>query len=708
MVTSFRREYDNTMADLLARRETAFVLWHLTQAEPPPRLIIGWVQPGTPIGLVGEQSLALRRVPGFDDLWELPAGECGLIDGWVYYYWFEITSSRPDRPSGSAPARIRITDPLATTVDWRLFGPRLGAPFTEDDRYPAAAVKFSGGRLLSADVGGELPSSSGDLLPLDSLPPNNRLVIYELPTAWTRPGAAGGREVGVGSFRDVIALLDADAAGATFDDLDVTQPGRAYLSSELGVNALELLPAADSVYNREWGYGTTNYFAPDFELGFPAPYSWPAPNRDLADLSRSCRNHRMRFIADMVMAFSKSNPYLDAACNDFFILDPKSESDSPDAFNSRGGSERGLRNGFGASLFRYDRFVPSYDPITGVAGSFCPARQLMKAAVGRWVRDFHIDGIRLDSIENIANWDFVQELKDHARQLNRERYAATGRDAQADERFIVVGEELSEPHALLGQQRLDGLWHEAFKHYIRMALVGRNHENESSFEATVRRAIDCRQFGYEDLTQAVIYLTSHDVEGFRNERLFNFFMENGVVDAEKRTKLAFACLLTAVGLPMIFAGEEFADQHDLFDQNGNVTQNSGKQVDPVNFARLRDDWRERIKLYASRLIQLRTSYDALAVNDVEFFHSDFDDGKRVMAWRRGAAGSAAQVVVVANFSDFATPDADQPHAQYVVNNFPEAPSNRRWREVPQQRWVDLARAGREPLYAWEAKVYALF
>lgn len=196
MVTSFDREYDKTMADLLVRRETAFVLWHLANVEPPPRLIIGWVQPGTPIGLVGEQSLALRRAPGFDDLWELPASECGLIDGWTYYYWFEVTSSHPDRSSGLAPARIRITDPLATAVDWRLLGPRLGAPFTEDDRYPAAAVKFSAGRLLAADVGGEQPSFSGEPLP-DLLPPNNRLVIYELPTAWTRPAAAGGRAAAV-------------------------------------------------------------------------------------------------------------------------------------------------------------------------------------------------------------------------------------------------------------------------------------------------------------------------------------------------------------------------------------------------------------------------------------------------------------------------------------------------------------------------------
>ena len=674
------------MADLLTRKETAFVLWHAAASQAPPALVIGWLQPGTPLSLIGEQRLPLRPVAGFSDLWELPAAECGLMDGWVYYYWFEVAASHPQLPPG---ARIRITDPLATAVDWRLLGPLLDPPFSSEHRYPAAAVKFSGGRLVTADVGGETPSFIGEPMP-DALPPNNRLVIYELPTAWARPGAAGGREVGVGSFRDVIALVEANAGGATFEDLDVTQCGRSYLAEELGVNALELLTAADSVYNREWGYGTTNYFAPDFELGFPAPYSWPAPNRDLAELVGVCHLHRMRFIADMVMAFSKSNPYLVAACDDFFDRE----------------DHRHLRDGFGATLFRYAHCVDAYDPVSGQRRALSPAGQLMKTVLDRWIGDFHIDGVRMDSVENIANWDFVREFKDHARLRNAERYAALGLSGSADERFLVVGEELSEPKELLTQQRLDALWHQSFKDYIRMALIGLSHENEASFEATVRRALDCRAFGYADLAQAIIYLTSHDVEGFRNERLFNFFMSSGVADAEKRTKLAFACLLTAVGIPMILAGEEFADQHDFLDAQGQVTQNAGKQVEPVNFTRLADDWRARIKTYVSRLIQLRTSYEALSLNDVTFLHTDFSDGKRVMVWHRGRPDSHSQVVVLANFSDFATPGANDPNAEYVVPNWPAAPSGLRWREVPQTRWAE--NAGREPLFAWEAKVYALF
>jgi hypothetical protein len=57
-----------------------------------------------------------------------------------------------------------------------------------------------------------------------------------------------------------------------------------------------------------------------------------------------------------------------------------------------------------------------------------------------------------------------------------------------------------------------------------------------------------------------------------------------VQDTERRIKLAFVCLMTAVGIPMIFAGE------------GSPTSMtsggpSAKQIDPVNFDRLQDPWR---------------------------------------------------------------------------------------------------------------------
>src|SRR6185436_20473899 len=95
--------------------------------------------------------------------------------------------------------------------------------------------------------------------------------------------------------------------------------------------------------------------------------------------------------------------------------------------------------------------------------------------------------------------------------------------------------------------------------------------------------------------------------------------------------------------------EEFADQHDL------AAVHPFKQVDAVNFSRKDEEWRHRIFEYVSRLVTLRTSYDALAVDDTDFLHVDLNDGKQVLVWRRGQPNSTRQVVVVANFSDWASP-----------------------------------------------------
>jgi pullulanase len=684
-------------ANILTRRETDFVLWPVrrTPNTPPPTLVIGQLQLGAPVTLVREKRVDLRPTPEFPDVWSIAADRCDLVNGEVYHYWFEVVDAHSGRPG----ARISVTDPFAHAVDWRVLGPRpAGSGYTDHDRYPAAVVKFADGRLIACDAGGET-GALDDEPGLGTLPPNNRVVVYELPAAWTRVGSAGERELGLGTFRDVLALVDPAETGANFSDLFIAGEGRSYLA-ELGVNALELLPPADSFYVRQWGYGTTNFLAPDFELGFPDDYSWPTPNRDLRAVVAACHARGIRFFVDVVMAFARTSPYLAAATEDFFILDPRRTPADPDAHNSRGTGDDDFRNGFGSSLFRYARFVNGYDPVNGGAGAASPARQLMKVALLRWMNDFHVDGFRLDSVENVTSWDFIGEYRELARETWRQR-------SGDDERFLVVGEELQEPLDILRQGRLDGLWHENFKRYIRSALLGQKPEGEPSFEQTVRKIIDCRIFGYRDGAEAVIYLTSHDVEGFRNERLFDFLRNNGVVDAEPRIKLAFVCLLTAVGIPMILAGDEFADQHDLFDAGGHVSQQGGKQVDPVNFFRLRDEWRARIKAYVTRLIRFRTTADALAVNDTSFIHVDVADGKRVLAWRRGRPDSDRPVVVVANFSDFVTADASSGHAEYRVNNWPATPPGGRWREITQDRDVPPEWVAREPIFPWEAKVYTV-
>jgi pullulanase len=272
--------------------------------------------------------------------------------------------------------------------------------------------------------------------------------------------------------------------------------------------------------------------------------------------------------------------------------------------------------------------------------------------------------------------------------------------ASADERFLVVGEELTVPKELLG--RLDGLWNEEFKRIARAVILGRNADGEPSFEWSVRKLIDCRLLGFARGDQAVNYLCSHDVGGWGNERLHDYLGHNGVALKETRIVLAFACLLTAVGIPMILAGEEFADQQDYVQQT-----DDNKQIDPVNFDRMGDPWRQRIFDRVARLVRLRTGNQALAGDDIEVIHVDFSAGKRVLVWRRGRPDGADAVVVVANFSAWGTPDADDPAARYDIPGWPATPAHRHWREVTADRVVAPGMAGHEPLFPWEAKVYVL-
>jgi hypothetical protein len=59
----------------------------------------------------------------------------------------------------------------------------------------------------------------------------------------------------------------------------------------------------------------------------------------------------------------------------------------------------------------------------------------------------------------------------------------------------------------------------------------------AEFRVDARKLIDCRLLGFADGAQAVNYVTSHAVEGFRNERLFNL-LNNSVWETERRIRAA--------------------------------------------------------------------------------------------------------------------------------------------------------------------------
>lgn len=650
--------------NLLERRKEKFVLWIPAAAQiKPPQLVLGTLS-GTPatINPLFQGPLANPDIP---DLWELDPNSIvpPLQNNSVYHYWFDITDT-----SSSNLGTFRTTDPIAYTVDYSVTNDR------SENVQPASVIKFRDGKLWPCDIDGNEPFPV--TIPVqDAIPDNNHVVIYELPTSWARYKTVGGVQVEAGTFTDVLALFDVATNGENFSS--ISQVADEAIVADLGINVLELLPAADAKPLDQWGYATAHYFAPDYDLGTSSA---------LAKLVEYIHAKNIRFFTDVVMAFGH-DPYAYIAFTQFH-LDPTSEPNNPDSYQCH---NEGMRNGWGGRLWRYIQNTSTYDPRSGNVGNVHPSWSFHQAHLTRWMSDFGVGGLRLDSVNNIGDYDFLKAYKDAAWSLYRSRYTSS-----SDAKFLVIGEELSVPLDMITTGTLNALWNEPFQGRLRAVLLGHNLGDD--FEWTVRKMVDCTldsDHPFTDGSQAVNYITSHDTEGvgfggYQKERLYNFLNDNGVTDVERRGKLAFACFLTAVGIPMIFAGEEFCDQMDL--------PMSEKQSDPVNYERKAEDWRTRVFNYVATLVNLRKNCPALGVDDTQFIHVDNSRGGKIMAWQRGGQGQAP-VVIVANFSD-----EDTPGPRYYVENWPER-DRTDWREVTQNRDVPSEWVGSEPLMHWEAKVY---
>ena len=208
------------MANLFGLKKSVFVLWSPHRINPAPTLIIGQFQAGNPPRLANRQEFLLTQQAAHPDLWSIDAAKCGLSDGQVYHYWFEVSDSSPTRDG----SRISCTDPTAFTVDWRLLAAQLPAPHIVDDQDPAAVVKFQNGHLVPCDPGGET-FEPARAIAAGRAAPNNRMVIYELFISWAWTNIQHDPEVGVGTFCDVIALVDENAEGANFAGIPALQKG---------------------------------------------------------------------------------------------------------------------------------------------------------------------------------------------------------------------------------------------------------------------------------------------------------------------------------------------------------------------------------------------------------------------------------------------------------------------------------------------------
>jgi len=353
-------------ADLLKLREQNFVLWNpgAPSEGDPPKLRLGKLVETNTATTATTTTAAAAAAPSFSELvsqplstdpnrpglWLLELAKITppLVDG-LYHYWFE--------------KGVWFTDPLAFAVDYTYITEREG-------EQPPAVIKVQDGKLIACDPDGRVPPSA-NIPPMDKVPANNRLVIYELPTTWAKAGKNGkGIEIDAGTFKDVKALFT-DSVGDRFSSLSVVR-GQQILA-DLGINALQLLPVADAKRRGEWGYATAHYFAPDFDLGTAS---------DLVSLVNTLTSNGTRLLTDVVMAFGH-DPYTILNFPQFHIV-PDRELENPDSYQSHAFGQ--LRKGWGGKLWRYICETKCYDPESGQTMKLHPSWAFHKLHLRRWVR----------------------------------------------------------------------------------------------------------------------------------------------------------------------------------------------------------------------------------------------------------------------------------------------------------------------------------
>lgn len=524
-------------------------------------------------------------------------------------------------------------------------------PVETPDPFAEEIVKLAGYRGVMHIKNGRrvrTPFSWTEEIPISkSLPQNNQLVIYELPMRWVdTPPDATARQVGLGTFDK-----------ALFEHLGYIE--------ELGCNAIELLPVQDSPDTLNWGYGTRFFYAPDVDMGEAF---------DLKLFIKSCHQRGMRVILDVVMNHARGCPLRDLAYDWYF-------------------GEEGERNAWGGDLFKF---------LSQVRDGYYPSRTWHFDMAAFWIREYHVDGFRIDEFKGINNWDFLREFMNRSKAAHEQGFS--GRP------FIVIAEDSGRrPEAAQdiasGGRVTDAIWDFDFRDEIRRLCSNNIHTEygKPSRSERVRGIIrgdglmdgsDWRtmwngftnqkeQARFSDMAQRIVYVTSHDVEQSAEQRLYNHFLEKfqekwgdnwgGPAIADSHSMAieqffsAFALMLTTPGIPMFLAGEEFADLHDI--PHSDWRQ---KMSDPINWSRMEMPLHKEVLNRIRSLIKLRVSEPCLQRNEVWFFglrgcpdgdgfHPTFNDndGERVFAYCRTSGnrvGTSGQVAVVSNAGPKPYPD----------------------------------------------------
>ena len=241
---------------------------------------------------------------------------------------------------------------------------------------------------------------------------------YDDRFSWTDAGWKGA------SLEDLV-LYEVHVGAATRDGtFEALIPRLADLRA-LGVTAIELMPIASFPGRRNWGYDGASLFAPQHSYGGPF---------GLKRLVDAAHRSGLGVILDVV-------------------------------YNHLGPDGNYLR-AFSPSYFS-DQKTPWGDALDF---SRPGVRELLLQNAEMWIRDYRIDGLRLDATHAIHD--------DHEPSILRE-VAERARAAGAGRRVLVMAEDDRNERKLLlspakekGGLSLDAVWADDFHHQVRRATAG--------------------------------------------------------------------------------------------------------------------------------------------------------------------------------------------------------------------------------------------
>jgi maltooligosyltrehalose trehalohydrolase len=291
--------------------------------------------------------------------------------------------------------------------------------------------------------------------------------------------------------------------------------------SDLGINAIEIMPIADFPGERNWGYDGVSLYAP------ARVYGTPNDLRRLVDVAHA---HNIAVVLDVVYNhFGPDGNYLSAYNRRYF--------------NTRHNTAWGAAVDF----------------------ELRPVREFFLHNIVYWAQDFHIDGFRLDATHALQDRSAVHILEEIAEM-------AHGCDC-----FVVAEDERNDPQLLgpraAGGLGLDGCWADDFHHVLHVGLTGERDAYYRNFDGTAGELAMTLKNGWlftgqtqattgdprggdpSDLSpeQFIFCISNHDQVG---NRAFGERLNQLVSPAAFRA--ASALLLLAPYTPLLFMGQEWA------------------------------------------------------------------------------------------------------------------------------------------------------